>query len=126
MVSKLNSRQKPVAPGNGVRSISYRSVLVEKDPKRETLGLLIAKLFLIYASIVHLLIIPFAWLNDYNYLGRDSEGSLFLVCGWLIFGGLFLIPVGRAISNALTRDEECIGYNAVRVYFGGFVLYFCM
>ena len=113
-------------PGNGVMSVTNRSrelMRVEKDPKKEVIGMRIARFSLAYAFFTLLVLMPLGCRNGYADLGKTVDTILTNVCGWLILGGLVMIPLGRIISNAFTRDEEFVAYKAVQIYFVGFILY---
>lgn len=123
MFDYQGGRKKPTEPGNDAGLYgrnplkAARVSRVPKDTKNETIGRCIGSFALWYAYGIHICGYGIVILG--TWLGMDS---LYLsIWGWSFVMGIWLLPVCRVLANSFTRDEEELGYKAIKVYVFGFL-----
>lgn len=98
----------------------------ELNPNREKWGRALAKLSLGYAYLVHGSILLVTLLLVFRVSLPDFLSLFGYVIGWVVVAGLIVVPLGRIVSNHLTRDEDETSYKAVKVFLLGFAVWFLL
>lgn len=125
-------RKQPTEPGNdfGLYTNRPRGMgrmpVEELHPNREKWGRGLAKFSLAYAYLVHGLIFVVLLIAFAGFTGLPGLGWLAYLSGCTAVAGLIVIPVGRIVSNHLTRDEDDTSYKAVKVFLLGFAVWFLL
>ena len=132
MFDYQGGRKKPTEPGNdfGLYTNRPRGMgrmpVEELDPNKEKWGRGLAKFILAYAYLVHGFILMVFLVSLFRVSATYSLDWLGYVVGWIVVAGLIVVPVGRIVSNHLTRDEDDMSYKAVKVFLLGFAVWFLL